>query len=53
MKRTPLLFSVFGAILFFGLAQLMVESIFPISPLPIRSAGDGSCALDEGNPSNR
>ena len=41
MKRTPLLFFGFGAILFFGLAQLMAESIFPISPLPMTSAASG------------
>lgn len=41
MKRTPLLFFGFGAILFFGLAQLMAESIFPISPLPMTSASSG------------
>jgi hypothetical protein len=41
MKRMPLLFFVFGAILFFGLARLMAERIFPINPLPMTSASSG------------
>jgi hypothetical protein len=41
MKRTTLLFFVCGAILFFALAQLMANSIFPISPLPVTSASSG------------
>jgi len=41
MKRTALLFFVCGAILFFALAQLMGNSIFPISPLPMTSASSG------------
>ena len=41
MKRTPLLFFVCGAILFFAVAQLMATSIFPMSPLPMTSAASG------------
>ena len=41
MNRTTLLFFVFGALLFFALAQLMGAGIFPLNPLPMTSAASG------------
>ena len=41
MKPTSLLFFVIGTVLLFGLAQMMANSIFPVSPLPMTSAACG------------
>jgi mono/diheme cytochrome c family protein len=41
MTRTTVLFFALGAILFLALAQLMANSIFPMTPLPMTSAASG------------
>jgi hypothetical protein len=38
VKPTSLLFFMIGTILLFGLAQMMANSIFHVSPLPMTSA---------------
>jgi mono/diheme cytochrome c family protein len=41
VKPISLLFFVIGAILLLGLPQVMANSIFPVSPLPMTSAASG------------
>jgi Cytochrome C oxidase, cbb3-type, subunit III len=39
--RTTLLFFVIGVMLLFSLPQMLANSIFPVSPLPMTSAASG------------
>jgi hypothetical protein len=41
VKYTGLLFFLIGAVLLFGLPQVMAKSISPVSPLPMTSAASG------------